>query len=419
MDNQTHLWALQLLQYFVVSKGYTQVKFIDTVTKKEDTDIWLANANVDEFNVIHISELPVKQAVLYQETYLLQYRSIVNVLKKKSKGLNICLDLEDISMSGDEMDFISLHPNGPVDDSIKKRFPEINTVIFNVADPNEECKKITKNVNQFALKHNDVKERRKRERSQRLSKTFRIVAPICIAIWAIINILALVTDYSLTTYCIVFGAYYKAFVVVLHEWYRLLTAGFVHSSIFHLLCNISALYSLSYFVEDKLGFGKTMAILLFSIVTGNLAVFIGNGNILALGLSGGLYGLMATMIIIYWKEGYFKYPGFIRSFISTIYINILINFLPNVSVYGHLGGFIGGAFLGYILYSSDKQLKTNLAICLVILLCGIGYLVQRSNNLDNYYILTDREVEAVFRDMHMDKIADRIETKTTEYYWGG
>ena len=420
MDNQKQIWALQLLRYFVVSKGYTQVRFIDTTTKQEDQDIWLANQASNKYVVIHITARQAASSIMSNDqNTLLQARSIINILKKSGKTLNICFDESNVSAEGDEMDYISVYPNCPMNDGLLAEFPGLNSVCFNVDDPAEEQKKLLKEINDYALKHNNVKQRKRRELWNSISTTFKIVAPICILLYLCINIAPLILHYEVSSWSIVFGAYYKAFIVILNEWYRLFTSGFVHISLLHLLCNLSALLNISKVVEDRLGTFKTMLVLVISIIAGNLAVFMGNGNILCVGLSGGLYGLMAVTFIIYWKEGYFKYPNFVRSIMSVIYINLLMNFMPNVSVLSHVGGFIAGVFLGFILTSSDKALKVNTAICLIIILIGLGYFSWRNCTLDTYYYLTDKEVADIFKNVGLDGIGTRIETETYNYYYGG
>jgi len=96
-----------------------------------------------------------------------------------------------------------------------------------------------------------------------------------------------------------------------------------------------------------------------------------------------------------------------------------MNFMPNVSVLSHVGGFIAGVFLGFILTSSDKALKVNTAICLIIILIGLGYFSWRNCTLDTYYYLTDKEVADIFKNVGLDGIGTRIETETYNYYYGG
>ena len=420
MDNQKNIWALQLLRYFIISKGYTQVRFVDTATRQEDTDIWLANQASNHYVVVHITDkMGVADLISNSQGITLQARSIINILKKSGKCLNICLDVSENHLEGDEMDFISVYPGCSLSAELLKEFPGLNTVCFNVDKPEEESKAITNAVNNFAMQHNDVKQRRKKAFFSNFSTTFNIIAPICILIWAVINIASLITKYDIASWSVVFGAYYKAFIVILHEWWRLLTGGFVHISIIHLFCNMTSLLSLSKVVEEKIGAVKTIIILLFSIIAGNLTVFMGNGNILTVGISGGLYGLLGTMAIIFWKEGYFKYPNFVRSMLTTVYINLLINFMPNVSVLAHLGGLVGGAFLGFILTSNEKAVKVNFAICLLLITMAEGYFASRNYSLDEYYYLTDREVASIFMDLGLTSVGSRIENETYTYYYGG
>ena len=63
----------------------------------------------------------------------------------------------------------------------------------------------------------------------------------------IIFLLALMSAFYLENDAIaivLWGAYYKMNVISMQEYWRLLTAGFMHIALFHLFANIMALYSI-------------------------------------------------------------------------------------------------------------------------------------------------------------------------------
>jgi membrane associated rhomboid family serine protease len=169
-------------------------------------------------------------------------------------------------------------------------------------------------------------------------------------------------------------------------------------------------------VEEKFGFPKTMLLMLASIVFGNLLVYVCGKNTVAVGLSGGVYGLMGAMGVIYWQDGYFAVPMFRRRFMSTVYINILINFLPNVSVWGHLGGLAAGFFLAMIFYGSlPKNVRVSFAVCLTALVIACGFMAYRNSALDVIYTGTDLEVAAFYERIGQPKIATKIAETCLKY----
>lgn len=127
------------------------------------------------------------------------------------------------------------------------------------------------------------------------------------------------------------------------EYWRLLTAGFLHIQIWHLVMNMLSLYNLSS-LELVFGHGLFAVILLASIIGGNLLSFLleGNDTTLTLGISGGLYGLLAGYLVYLFKLGLLADPSVRFSLLRVLGINLLINFMPNVSRMGHAGGFLSG-----------------------------------------------------------------------------
>lgn len=138
------------------------------------------------------------------------------------------------------------------------------------------------------------------------------------------------------------------------QFYRLITAGFVHLSWMHILMNGYSLYMLGPRIESKLGHFKYAILLFVAILGGNLFVCFLAPNSLAVGLSTGLYGLMvfdiASLAMEYgwdevWNDSGIRY---------TILINLLLNFTPGISWQGHLGGAIVGIVFAMVMIKKGK-----------------------------------------------------------------
>ncbi len=135
-----------------------------------------------------------------------------------------------------------------------------------------------------------------------------------------------------------YGAMSK-FLIDRGQWYRLITAGFVHFSIPHLIMNLYAMYNLGSGLERLFEPWQFVILVFGSIILGNLmAYWLGNENSVSGGLSSGLYGLMACYLVILYRI--YGLEGILSS-TSTIMmlgINIMMNFLPGVGWQAHLGG---------------------------------------------------------------------------------
>ena len=93
---------------------------------------------------------------------------------------------------------------------------------------------------------------------------------------------------------ILFGAKYNPAIVAGQYW-RLLTACFVHIGLIHLLFNSYALYSFGREVERRYGRTRFLALYLLSGVAGSTASFVGSPR-LAAGASGAIFGLLGATI---------------------------------------------------------------------------------------------------------------------------
>lgn len=135
------------------------------------------------------------------------------------------------------------------------------------------------------------------------------------------------------------------------ELYRLLTAGFVHMNIGHLLMNLYCMYNLGCYLEMLLEHGKFIILIFGSIIVGNAcALFIGRDISISGGLSGGIYGLLAFELkLIYMIGGIGAILGN-RSLLLTILINLSFNFMPGVGWKAHLGGFIFGMLFATLMF---------------------------------------------------------------------
>ena len=211
------------------------------------------------------------------------------------------------------------------------------------------------------------------------------------------------------------GAFYKPFVLA-GEWWRLLTVMFLHGSILHLLMNLFSLYNMGMALEPRLGTRKFATILLGSTIGGSLFVLISNGSVVSVGMSGGLYGIMACMIYVMARGGLLRDPFLRRDLLSTLFVNLLINFMPGIAWQAHLGGFITGLFLtASLLKDNDKSITRNWRLAAAVYMAGIVALAGVNWNMDgqNVYAASDLNVLQVYDKAgmhgHSMKIAESLD----------
>jgi membrane associated rhomboid family serine protease len=131
------------------------------------------------------------------------------------------------------------------------------------------------------------------------------------------------------------------------EWWRLLTAGFIHAGLVHLAFNMIALWWLGPALEGYLGSLRMSAIYLSSLLWGSAGALIASADARTVGASGGVYGLMAALLVIQRQRGMALLGSGVGALLG---VNLVITFLvPGISIGGHLGGLVGGAAAAYAL----------------------------------------------------------------------
>lgn len=151
------------------------------------------------------------------------------------------------------------------------------------------------------------------------------------------------------------GALSPYFVFENSEWYRLITSMVLHGSIFHLIMNMYVLFYLGAFMEKILGKIKFLILYLISgLISSLTVVFIGSPNVVTVGASGSIFGIMGALFIMTFMKNNFLNIQTIKSIRYLTFINIFFTLLiPSISVEGHLGGLISGLII-YFLFSIQK-----------------------------------------------------------------
>ncbi len=131
------------------------------------------------------------------------------------------------------------------------------------------------------------------------------------------------------------------------EWYRIVTAGFLHGSLIHIGFNMYLLWILGGALERYAGTGRMLAIYFSSLLWGSALVLVITPNDLTIGASGAVFGLMAAMLLLERQRGIALLGSSVG---ALLLINLLLTFtISNVSIGGHIGGLAGGAAAGFIL----------------------------------------------------------------------
>jgi membrane associated rhomboid family serine protease len=138
------------------------------------------------------------------------------------------------------------------------------------------------------------------------------------------------------------------------EWWRLLTGGFLHGGLFHLLLNMYALFFLGRMLEPALGHVRFAAIYFAALLAGSFGAVLLNPSTPVVGASTAIFGLFGAAIVMARNRGI----DIMASGLGPILlINLAITFFPgfNISIGGHLGGLIGGALATLAIEALSKR----------------------------------------------------------------
>lgn len=144
-----------------------------------------------------------------------------------------------------------------------------------------------------------------------------------------------------------FGAKLRE-AILLGQWWRLITAGFLHGGMFHIFMNSWVLYDLGTTVEQFYGTSRMLVIYFVSTVTGFLASMYWNPG-LSVGASAALFGLIGAMIALGVTQrttmGAAIKSMYIRWAIYGLIFGLLLPMIDNAA---HIGGLVGGFGVAYI-----------------------------------------------------------------------
>jgi rhomboid protease GluP len=197
-----------------------------------------------------------------------------------------------------------------------------------------------------------------------------------------------------------FGAS-DALLVVHGQWWRLLSATFVHVTLLHIALNMWCLWNLGVFGEPLLGRRGLICVYVLTGITGNMfslawAVMSGSYSIVA-GASGAVFGIAGILIVLLSNRGlslpWEELKALRRQVIFFAVINLAIGIGPQllgafssrlgrIDNTAHIGGFVCGLALGLPLFPkmmsgrvSYRHRQTQAFIVTALALCLIGYAI--------------------------------------------
>uniref|UniRef100_A0A5B6ZB57 RHOMBOID-like protein n=1 Tax=Davidia involucrata TaxID=16924 RepID=A0A5B6ZB57_DAVIN len=140
-------------------------------------------------------------------------------------------------------------------------------------------------------------------------------------------------------------------VVHEHQGWRLVTCVWLHAGVIHLLANMLSLVFIGIRLEQQFGFVRVGVIYLLSGLGGSILSSLFIQNSISVGASGALFGLLGAMLselLTNWTI-YANKAAALFTLVIIIVINLAVGILPHVDNFAHIGGFLTGFLLGFVL----------------------------------------------------------------------
>jgi membrane associated rhomboid family serine protease len=166
-----------------------------------------------------------------------------------------------------------------------------------------------------------------------------------------------------------------------HEYWRLVTSGFLHAGVIHILFNMYILYWLGTMLEPALGHLRFAALYFASLLCGSFGALLLSADKETVGASGAVFGLMGAAFVFQRLRGVDPMASGIG---PVILLNLALTFvIGGISIGGHLGGLIGGAAAAFAMEQLAQRrrgaLLPVLACVAVALLALAGSLAVAGN----------------------------------------
>lgn len=144
---------------------------------------------------------------------------------------------------------------------------------------------------------------------------------------------------------------------------RLLTSMFLHGGVIHLVMNLYGLAIAGTLLEPVVGSFRLMTAYLLAGLAGSIASVLFHPAAVSVGASGaifGLFGLLLAMMAMNDPRVATLRRVFMSSVLLVIGLNLALGFLlPGIDNAAHVGGFLMGALLGFLVVIEARAKAHN------------------------------------------------------------
>ncbi|MFN2526000.1 MAG: rhomboid family intramembrane serine protease [Actinomycetota bacterium] len=215
-----------------------------------------------------------------------------------------------------------------------------------------------------------------RRTSRKVKSVARATAPVVLALIGI-NVVMFVGQLTIPGLTDRLSA--RSFSIDHGEWWRLLTAMFLHSPTFvlHIAFNMYVLYAYGPHVEQVFGHARFLVLYLICGFGASAASFALHGCFSdSVGASGAIFGVVGLLLVYLYNRRHSSFVAqFLRALLIFIGLNLFIGFtFPRIDNVAHIGGLLSGVALGlgFDRKGSQKRSAAAVQIATAIVVAGVA-----------------------------------------------
>ncbi|MFN5183127.1 MAG: rhomboid family intramembrane serine protease [Bacteroidota bacterium] len=214
------------------------------------------------------------------------------------------------------------------------------------------------------------------------------------------------------------------------EWWRIITACFLHFGILHFASNMFALIQLGKIIENFVGSLRLAIVYLFCGISGGMASnwwYSDTGMGVSAGASGAIFGLLGFFLALVTTEFVRKEVRWpmIKSIGGSVLLNLALSTFAEFNNAAHLGGLFSGLISGYlvwIIYKISNNYREiiytvlHLFFCLAMFLFLLPAIPKTSILLNELFERIEKSKRETAADVdRMMKSSPIVESDTTIY----
>ncbi len=159
------------------------------------------------------------------------------------------------------------------------------------------------------------------------------------------------------------------YITELHQYYRLLSSGFLHDGLLHILFNMVFLYFMGIVLEPAIGSVNFAFVYVASLFAGSFGALLFQPDVQLVGASGACFGVLGALVVVA------RYRG-ISIWQSGLGVTLLINVVfsltySGISIGAHVGGFVGGLIAGWAVLELGERRGMAAAARAACVLVGV------------------------------------------------